>query len=182
MQGQQQLRLLGVVFVGIHRADGLAVVDDRRGRAAFERLVRKFGVEDILPAKRLHQLRIKGVAADRAVSLARVVQHAARGVCHKHAGDPRLLHERHRTRDIFLAQLFKARKRRHHHGDAALQRALLRAERQVFRRDERIRVQQDQHRQNDGDIAEAEFSLQARMHLHGAAPLLFLLVGNQSFK
>ena len=73
-------------------------------------------------------------------------------------------------------------KRRHHHGDAALQRALLRAERQVFRRDERIRVQQDQHRQNDGDIAEAEFSLQARMHLHGAAPLLFLLVGNQSFK
>ena len=73
MQGQQQLRLLGVVFVGIHRADGLAVVDDRRGRAAFERLVRKFGVENVLPAKRLHKLCIKGVAADRAVGFARVI-------------------------------------------------------------------------------------------------------------
>ena len=158
------------------------MVDDRRGRAAFERLVRKFGVKDVFSAKRLHKLCIKGVAANRAVGLARVIQHAARGVRHKHAGDARLLHERHRARDIFLAQLLKAGERRHHHRDAALQRALLRAERQVFRRDERIRVQQDQHRQNDGDIAEAEFSLQARMHLHGAAPLLFLLVGNQSFK
>ena len=116
--------MLGVVFIGVDRADGLAVVDDRRGRTAFERLVRKFGVKDVLPAKRLHKLCIKGVAADRAVSLARVVQHAARGVRHKHAGDPRLLHERHRTRDILLAPLLKARKRRHHHGDAALQRDL----------------------------------------------------------
>ena len=36
LQGKQQLRLLGVIFIGVHRADDLAVVYDRRGRAAFE--------------------------------------------------------------------------------------------------------------------------------------------------
>ena len=159
LQRQQQRRLLHVVLIGIDRADGLAAVDDRRGRAAAERAVGKVGIEGIVAPQRLHDLGVKPVAAHRAVRLAGVVEDAPRGVRDENAGNAGILHQRHRGGDVLLAQLLQAAQRRHHHAHAALQRRLLGAHDQIFRHDQRVGVHENEHCRNDQNITQAEFDL-----------------------
>ena len=170
LQVPQQRRLLGVVLIGVDRADGLAAVDDRRSAAALERAVVKGDIEHVVAVQSLYDLGIECVAPKGAVRLARVVEDASRGVGDQNAGDARLLRHRQRRGDVLLAQLLQPRQRRRHDGDAALERRLLGAEDQVLRHRQGVGVHQHQHRDDDGDIAQAELGLQTCALHRGASP------------
>ena len=155
----QQLRLLRVVVIGVHRAHDLVVIHHRRGHAAEERGGVIVAVESIVALQRLHDLGVKGVQPHRAVLLAGVVQDAARRVRHQNAGHTRLPHGGQRLGHVFLVQLLQTAQRCLDQLHGAFHGCLLGLEHHGLGLQQRIGVQQHQHRSDHQNIADAKLKL-----------------------
>ena len=169
MQSFQQRRLLCVIFVGVHRADDPVLIQHRRGRAAAEGPVPVGAGKGVISLQCLHDLGIEGVLSNGAAGLPGIVEHQPGAVRHQNTAESRLLHHCHGSRHIFLIQPVQARQRIHHHRHAAGHIGLLGAEHQILADQQRIGVQQKQHRRDDGDVAQSEFDLQAAPEGHAPA-------------
>ena len=153
--------LHGVVLIGADRADRLVAVHDGRGAAAEKRRAVIARGERIVPLQRLLDLRIEGVAADGALRLARVIEHAPGGVGHENARNARLLQTVKRLTHALLRKPVEPREGRLHHLHARRNARLLRAEDEILRGQQRIGVQDHQYHHDDQNIAQAELNLQA---------------------
>ena len=161
LEALQQGCLLCVVFIGVHRADDLVLVQHRRGGAGPEGPAAEVAAEGVIAQQSLDDLRIKAVFSHGAAGLTGVVKDPSGVVGDQDPAQARLLHHRHGGGHVLLVQLVQPRQRVHHHGHAALQGGLLGPEHQILGHQQRVGVQQDQHRRDDEDVAEAEFELQA---------------------
>ena len=159
LEALQNIRLLGVVFIGIHRAHDLVVIHHRRGHAAEERRGIVVAVKGIIALQGLDDLRIEGVQTHRAVCLAGVVQDAARRIRHQDAGNAGVPHGAQRLGHILLVQLLQAAQRRLDQLYGALHGCLLGLEHHGLGLQQRIGVQQHQHRGDHQDIADAKLKL-----------------------
>ena len=169
LQSFQQCRLLCVIFVGVHRADDPVLIQHRRGRAAAEGPVPVGAGKGVISLQCLHDLGIEGVLSNGAAGLPGIVEHQTGAVRHQNSAESRLLHHCHGSRHVFLIQPVQARQRIHHHRHAAGHIGLLGAEHQILADQQRIGVQQKQHRRDDGDVAQSEFDLQAAPEGHAPA-------------
>ena len=160
LQPLQQLRLFGIVFIGVDGADDPVLIQHRRGRPAAESAVPVGAGKGVVALQRLHNLRIERVLSHGSQRLPRVIKHLTGAVRHQNAAQPRLLHHRHGGGHILLIQSVQPRQRVHHHGDAPLHGSLLGTEHQILADQQGVCIQQKQHRRNDGDVAQAEFQLQ----------------------
>ena len=160
LQSFQQRRLLCVIFVGVHRADDPVLIQHRRGRAAAEGTVPVGAGKGVISLQCLHDLGIEGVLSNGAAGLPGIVEHQPGAVRHQNTAEPRFLHHRHGGRHVFLIQPVQTCQRIHHRHAAGHIR-LLGAEHQILADQQRIGVQQKQHRRDDGDVAQSEFDLQA---------------------
>ena len=109
----------------------------------------------------LDDLRVKAVLPQGVVGLPGIVEDLAGAVRHQDAAEARLLHHRHGLGHVLLIEPVQAGEGVDHDGHAVLQGRLLGPEHQVFGHQDGIRVQQDQHRRHNQDVAQAEFDLQA---------------------
>ena len=157
LKALEQRRLLRVVFVGVHGADDLVLIQHRRRRPAAEGAPLIAARKGVMAQQRLDSLRVKGILPHGTAGLPGIVEDFAGAVSHQDAGNARFLHHRHGRGDILLSQPLQPRQGIHHDGHAGLEGAGLGAEHQVLRDQQGIGVQQQQHRRDDQDIAEAEF-------------------------
>ena len=164
LQPLQQRRLLRIVFIGIDRSDHLALIEHRRRGPAAECPILIGAGKDVAAQQRLNDLRVKGILPHGTAGLPGVVEDTAGLVRHQNPAHTRLLHHRHGLGHILLRQMVQVRERVYHHGDAALQRGLLGTEHQVLGHPQRVSIEQQQHRRDDEDVAQAEFDLQAAVH------------------
>ena len=169
LKALQQRRLLRVVVVGVHRAHRLVVVHHRRGHTAEECLAVVLTVKCIAALQRRDDHRVQRVLAHGVVALPGVVQHHTGGVRHHDTGGARLVQAGQRHGDIFLRQLLQPHQRRLNDLGRAAEVGLVGGYHQILGHQQRVGVQQDQHRRDDQDVAEAEFELQRRL-----APQLFV--------
>ncbi len=161
LKPQEQGGLLRVVLIGVDRADHLVLIHDGRGGPAAEGPLPEGAAKRVIAQQRLDDLRVKGHASHGGAGLPCVVEHPARAVGDQDAGEARLLRHGHGVRHVLLRQGGEAGKGVHHDGDAALEVGGLGVEDQVLGHQKGIGVQQQQHRQNDGDVAQADAELQA---------------------
>ena len=152
----QQRRLLRVVLVGVHRADDLVLIEYRGGCPAAESTVPVAAAEGVVAQKGLNDLRIDGKLPHGGAGLPGVVENPSGTVRHQDTGKPRLLHHRQSLRHVLLRQPVQSRQGVHHHRDAGLEGGLLGAEHQVLGHQQRIGVEQHQHRRDDENVAQAE--------------------------
>ena len=157
----QQRSLLRVVFIGVYRADDLALVQYRRGGPAAERRVLIPAGEGVVAQQGLHHLRIEGVLPYGAAGLPGIVEDPAGAVRHQDAGKPRLLHHCHSLGHVLLRQLVQSAQGVDHHGHAGLEGGGLGAEHQILGYQQRIGVEQHQHRRDAQNVTQAELDLQA---------------------
>ena len=159
LEAFENIRLLGVVLIRIHRAHDLVVIHHRRGHAAEERGGVIVAVEGVVALQRLYDLGVKGVQPHRAVLLAGVVQDAARRVRHQNAGHTRLPHGGQRLGHVFLVQLLQTAQRCLDQLHGAFHGRLLGLEHHGLGLQQRIGVQQHQHRSDHQNIADAKLKL-----------------------
>ena len=164
----QQLGLLRVVIVGVHRAHDLVVIHHRRGHAAEEGRAVIAAIAGVLAPQGHGHHGIQGVLAHGAAVLPGVVQHQSRAVRHHHAGGAGLVQALQRRLYVLLGELFQPHQRRLDDLGGAPQVVLVGGHHQVLAHQQRIGVQQDQHRRDDQDIAETELQLQGRLAPHFA--------------
>ena len=162
LKALQQRRLLRVVVVGVHRTHRLVVVHHRRGHTAEERLAVVLAVERVAAPQRRDDHRVQRVLAHGVVALPGVIQHQSRLVRHHNAGGARLIQTVQRSGDVLLRQLPHPHQRRLDDLGSAAQVGLIGRYHQVLGHQQRIGVQQDQHRRDDQNIAETELELQRR--------------------
>ena len=161
LEALQQGGLLRIVLIGVHRPDDLVLVQHRPGRPAAESPPPVGAGVGVIPQEGLDKFRIKAVLPHGAAGLPGVVKDLTGAVRHQNPGQGAFLRHRQGCRHILLVQLVQPGEGVHHHGHAALQGSLLGPEHQILRNQQRVGVQQQQHRGNDQDIADAEFKLEA---------------------
>ena len=159
----QQLRLLRVVVIGVHRAHDLVVIHHRRGHAAEEGRAVVFAVAGVLSPQRHRHHGVQGVLPHGVAALPGVVQHQSRAVGDHHAGGAGLVQSLQRRLHVLLRQLFQPHQRRFDDLGGAFQSVLRGCHHQVLAHQQRIGVQQHQHRRDDQNVAETELQLQGRL-------------------
>ena len=160
LKAGEQVGLLGVVFVGVDCADNLALIHDGGGGPAAEGAPPVGAAERVIAKQSLGDLRVQGQASHGGAGFPGVVKHPARAVGDQDAAQARLLRHGHGVRHVLLRQGGEAGEGVDHDGDAALKVGGLSVEHQILGHQQGVRVQQQQHRQDNGDIAHAEAELQ----------------------
>ena len=117
--------------------------------------------EGIVPQQRLDNFRVQRQVSHGGPRFPGVIEHPARAVGHQDAAQPRLLGHGHGVRHVLLRQGGEAGEGVYQNGDAALEVGGLGVEHQVLGHQQGVCVQQQQHRQDDGDVTQAEAELQA---------------------
>ena len=120
LQASQKRGLVGVVLVGIDRADDLILIQHRRGCPAPERRALIGTAGSVLPQKGLHNFGVQHVAPHGPAGLSGIVEHTARVVSDQDTGQAGFLHHAHGRGDIFFCQTVQAGEGVHHHRDAGL--------------------------------------------------------------
>ena len=159
----QQLRLLRVVVIGVHRAHDLVVIHHRRGHAAQKRRAVVAAIAGVLSPQGHRHHGVQRVFAHGVAALPGVVQHQSRAVGHHDTGRAGLVQALQRRLHVLHRQLLQAHHRRLDDLRGALQVVLIGGHHHVLAHQQRIGVQQDQHRRDDQDIAQAELQLQGRL-------------------
>ena len=161
LEAFQQRRLLRIVFIGVHRTNDLILIQYRRGRPAAESAIMISAGKRVVAHQGLDDLRVQDIPPHSAAGLAGIIKGLSGAVRHQNTAQARLLHHRHGGRHVLLVQLVQAGQGVDHDGHAALHGGLLGAEHHVLGHQQRVGVQQDQHRRDDEDVAQAEFGLKA---------------------
>ena len=171
LEARQQLRLLGIILIGVDRADDLVPVHDGGSSTGAEGAVFVAAGGNVVAQKSLDHLSIEDVLPLGGAGLPGVVENTAAAVRHQDPGEARLLRRQHGAAHILLRQALQGAQGGGDDGDAALHVGHLGVEDQVLGYQDRISIQQHQHRRDDEDVAEAEPRLQAAP----AAPSLGLI-------
>ena len=171
LEARQELCLLGVVLIGVDGADDLVAVHDGGGGAGAEGAVFIAAGGAVIAPEGLDHLGIEDVLPLGGAGLPGVVEDAAAAVRHQDPGEARLLRCQHGAAHVLLRQALQGAQGGGDDGDAALHVGDLGVEDQVLGHQDRVGIQQHQHRRDDEDVAEAEPRLQAAP----AAPSLGLI-------
>ena len=135
------------------------MIHHRRGHTAEKGGGIVVAVKGVVALQRLDDLGVQGVQPHRAVLLAGVIENAPGGVRHQHTGHTGLLHGAEGPGDVILVQLLQAAQRRFDQLHGAFHGGLLGLEHHGLGLQQRIGVQQHQHRGDHQNVADAEFKL-----------------------
>ena len=159
LQVLQQRPLLRVILIGVYHPDDLTPIHHRSCSPAQKSLPVKGAVKGIIPLQCLGDLRVKGILSPGVLLLPGVIKHPPGGVRDHHPADTGLLQAGQSLFHISLRQAGEPRQGRLHNLYAAAHRGFLGPKYQVLRLDKRISVQNRQHDNNNGEIAQADLKL-----------------------
>ena len=156
----QQGGLPGVELVDVHPADDLVAVEHRLGGGGVEGPLLVDAVHGAVAPQGLHQLVVEHVVPRGVARLPGVVEHLPVGVGDDGSGDALRLHRREGLGHVLLRQLLQPRHGGVEGRGAAEQVGPLGAEDQVLADQQRIGVHQQDHDEDNGDVAGADLQLQ----------------------
>ena len=140
LKAGEQGRLLGVILIGVHRADDLTLIHNRGGGPATKGPPLIGAAKGVIAQKRLDNFRVQRQVSHGGAGFPGVVEHPPHAVGDQDAGEARLLRHGHGVRHVLLRQGGEAGEGVDHDGDAALEVGGLGVEDQILGHQKGIRV------------------------------------------
>ena len=185
LDGDQQFRLLGIVFIEVNRTQRHTAVDHRHRRAGSESVFPVFGAKLVVPLQGAQHLIHQRVVAFSVVQCGAVIQNTGRGIGDQHTGHLHILQQSHSLRHTLFRQRFGYRNGAADGQRLPLQAGLLGGKHHVLHLQHRIGVEDQKNGRHHQNVSQGIFRLNTakKGHFTPAAPLMvFSRHGVTSFR